>query len=226
MSIKVSKDLIHGGLADKQKSGFDPKQLRKGIKVEMEHTKNPDLAREIAQDHLSEDPKYYDHLEKMEQKYSKAYVLASIYFECAKFAQDQTNTPNITIQPGRPEANCALDILKRWKPGYFIGVRNIVIGPSPNYGYVESGPDKDPTVIYINADRIVNESGQQRGKAAAIATARVIAHEKGHVDSFDEGQGFVGGETPAQAQETEFDNWLKSGGMKQIESLPSYQALS
>ncbi len=226
MSLKIAKDLIPGGLADKTKSNFDPEQLRKGISIEMEHTTSQAVAREIAQDHLSEDPKYYDHLEEMEKKYSKAYVFASLYLNHIKFSQDQTNTPNITIQPGRPETNCALDILKKWKPDYFVGVKEIVVGPSPNYGYVESGPDKDPTVIYINADRIVNESGQQSGKAAAIATARVIAHEKGHVASFNEHHGFVGGETPAQAQETEFDNWLKSGGMQQVESLPSYQGLN
>lgn len=225
MGIKISKDLIPGGLADHVKSGFDPEQLRKGIKVEMEHTNSLAIAKEIAQDHLTEDPKYYDHLEEMENKYKKAYKFASIYCQYIKYSQDQTNTPNITIQPGKPEANCALDILKKWKPNYFIGVKSIILGPSPNYGYVESGPDKDPTVIYINADRIVNEAGQQSGKEAAIATARVIAHEKGHVDSFDNNNGFIGGETPAQMQEQEFDNWLNSGGMQQIESLPSYQNL-
>lgn len=142
-------------------------------------------------------------------------------------AQDNsTNTPNITIQPGRPEANCALDILKLWNPNFFVGVKNIVVGPSSNYGHVESGPDKDPTVIYLNADRIVAESGgKQGGKEAAIATAKVIAHEKGHVASFNPQQGFVGGESPAEAKEQEFENWLNSGGMKQIENLPSYKNL-
>lgn len=225
MSVKLmrlAKDLIHGGRADKVKSGFDLKQLRKGIKIEMEHTNDENIAREIAQDHLTEDPKYYDHLEEMESKYVEALYFASVF---CKYAQDQVDTPNITIQPGRPEASCALEILKRWKPDYFVGVRNIVIGPSANYGYVESGPDKDPTVIYINADRIVGEAGQQSGREAAIATARVIAHEKGHVASFDAQQGFIGGETPAEAQEQEFDNWLNSGGMQQIESLPCFQSL-
>lgn len=141
-------------------------------------------------------------------------------------AQDSVNTPNITIQPGRPEANCALDILKLWKPDYFVGVSNIVIGPSANYGHVESGPGKSPTVIYLNADRIVAESGgQQGGQEAALATAKVIAHEKGHVASFNQQQGFVGGETPAESQEHDFENWLNSGGMQRVESLPSYQAL-
>jgi hypothetical protein len=141
-------------------------------------------------------------------------------------AQDSVNTPNVTIQPGRPEANCALEILKLWKPDYFVGVRSIVIGPSANYGHVESGHGKDPSIIYLNADRIVSEAGgQQGGQAAALATAKVIAHEKGHVASFNPQQGFVGGESPAESQEHDFENWLNSGGMKQVESIPSYQAL-
>ncbi|HEY9816538.1 MAG TPA: DUF5661 family protein, partial [Candidatus Obscuribacterales bacterium] len=61
-------DHIPGGLGDlKVPSDFDPKQLAKGVKVEMEHTSDPDIAREIAIDHLTEDPKYYDKLEKIEK---------------------------------------------------------------------------------------------------------------------------------------------------------------
>ena len=43
-------------------------QLKKGMKVEMEHTKDEDKAKEIAMDHLSEDPKYYIKLKKIETK--------------------------------------------------------------------------------------------------------------------------------------------------------------
>lgn len=43
-------------------------QLRKGIKVEQEHTGDLDMAREIALDHLDEFPDYYDRLEKAEEK--------------------------------------------------------------------------------------------------------------------------------------------------------------
>lgn len=144
-----------------------------------------------------------------------------------KLAQDSVNTPNVTIQPGKPEANCALEILKLWKPDYFVGVKSIVIGPSADYGHVESGPGKDPAIIYLNADRIVSEAGgKQGGKEAALATAKVIAHEKGHIASFNPQQGFVGGETPAEIQEHEFENWLNSGGLQRVEALPSYQALA
>lgn len=44
------------------------KQLHKGINVEKEHTTHENIAREIALDHLSEDPHYYDKLAKMEKK--------------------------------------------------------------------------------------------------------------------------------------------------------------
>lgn len=63
-----AKDKIPGGLGDKKKpEDFDPKQIAKGVKVEMEHTNDKDLAREIAMDHLTEDPKYYDKLETIEK---------------------------------------------------------------------------------------------------------------------------------------------------------------
>jgi uncharacterized protein (DUF433 family) len=39
----------------------------KGIKVEMEHTKDPEIAAEIARDHLYEDPKYYTKLATIEE---------------------------------------------------------------------------------------------------------------------------------------------------------------
>lgn len=62
------KDKIKGGLADASKpSDFEGPQLEKGIKVEMEHTNSKQMAKEIAMDHLTEDPKYYDKLEKMEK---------------------------------------------------------------------------------------------------------------------------------------------------------------
>jgi hypothetical protein len=51
------------------------KQLNKGIKIELEHTKNKSQAKEIAMDHIGEDPKYYDKLSKMEieEKWSQEY---------------------------------------------------------------------------------------------------------------------------------------------------------
>lgn len=47
---------------------FINEQLIKGIKVEMEHTDNPEVARKIALDHLHENPFYYEYLDKMEEE--------------------------------------------------------------------------------------------------------------------------------------------------------------
>ena len=61
-------DKLKGGLADKKKpSDFDSKQLRIGTNVEMEHTKDRQIAKEIAKDHLSEDPNYYEKIKKIEK---------------------------------------------------------------------------------------------------------------------------------------------------------------
>jgi hypothetical protein len=87
----MSKNTLKGGLSDNMtlkditnkhipkdsdKSEFNDMlkqlktQLNKGIKVEKEHTDDEDKAREIVMDHLSEDPKYYDKLSKIETKES------------------------------------------------------------------------------------------------------------------------------------------------------------
>lgn len=41
-------------------------QFKKGINIELEHTRNKKVATEIVKDHLIEDPKYYNKLEKIE----------------------------------------------------------------------------------------------------------------------------------------------------------------
>lgn len=55
-------------LAKKHKvsTKFIAKQLDKGIKIELEHTNSRKVAKEIASDHLNEDPKYYIKLAKVE----------------------------------------------------------------------------------------------------------------------------------------------------------------
>jgi hypothetical protein len=65
--LKIA-DKIPGGLSDKSKKHFDPKQLEMGQKVEMEHTNNLEIAKEITRDHLIEFPEYYTALDKMEKE--------------------------------------------------------------------------------------------------------------------------------------------------------------
>ena len=56
-----------------KKYGVDKKEvfkhLKKGIKVEREHTKIKSIASEIARDHLGEDLFYYEKLKKIEERY-------------------------------------------------------------------------------------------------------------------------------------------------------------
>lgn len=76
--IKEEISILKGGkstgmtvkdIADKHNVTVDQieKQLKKGIKVELEHTKIKEVAHKIAMDHLVELPDYYDRLEKMEK---------------------------------------------------------------------------------------------------------------------------------------------------------------
>lgn len=59
----ILEDLLKGGKGDNlDPSKVDQHELRLGIKHESEHTNNPKIAKEIALDHLSEDPKYYTNL--------------------------------------------------------------------------------------------------------------------------------------------------------------------
>jgi hypothetical protein len=62
--IKEQEQLKGGTGDNKPDSDFNSQQLEIGIKHEMEHTKNRKIAKEIAKDHLSEDPNYYKKIKK------------------------------------------------------------------------------------------------------------------------------------------------------------------
>ena len=63
-----ANEKIPGGLAKgKKPEDFNADALAKGQDVEMEHTDDPNVAREIAMDHLTEDEDYYDKLETIEK---------------------------------------------------------------------------------------------------------------------------------------------------------------
>ena len=66
---KKARKGVPGGIADKKKpSDFNKRQLDMGVKVEMEHTSDKDLSKDISMDHLEEFPNYYTELDKMEKK--------------------------------------------------------------------------------------------------------------------------------------------------------------
>lgn len=63
---RPSSDRLAGGRADgRSPRSFSAAELRAGTRVELEHTSDPSLAREIAMDHLAEDPLYYQRLKKI-----------------------------------------------------------------------------------------------------------------------------------------------------------------
>lgn len=62
MAKRMSKSLA---IPDKE---FNSDQLNKGIKVELEHTDVPEIAKAIAKDHLLECPTYYTRLEVLENR--------------------------------------------------------------------------------------------------------------------------------------------------------------
>jgi hypothetical protein len=78
--ILTEKEYLKGGLADGlsdndlAKKHNEPlkkvkKSLKRGAQVEKEHTSNPNIAREIAKDHVAElGSRYYPELDKMEKK--------------------------------------------------------------------------------------------------------------------------------------------------------------
>ena len=61
-----TKDSVIGKHNDIPDAYFDSEQLEMGIKSEMEHTDDPEVAKAIAKDHLSEDKNYYTKLKKIE----------------------------------------------------------------------------------------------------------------------------------------------------------------
>jgi hypothetical protein len=73
--LKQADDLLPGGKADhKPDSEFPPKKLIEGAQHEHEHTDNPQIAREIAKDHLQEEPNYYkEHKEKVTKRAESTY---------------------------------------------------------------------------------------------------------------------------------------------------------
>lgn len=67
--INFVEDFLNQGRAKEKgitENDVDPDELKRGIKIEYEHTSNELIAKRIALDHLAECDDYYTRLEKME----------------------------------------------------------------------------------------------------------------------------------------------------------------
>lgn len=63
-----------GGASNEKELRYDEvdeKQLKRGVEVEMEHTPDRLVAMKVALDHLAENDRYYDYLDKMERSWKR-----------------------------------------------------------------------------------------------------------------------------------------------------------
>jgi tRNA nucleotidyltransferase/poly(A) polymerase len=68
-SARTAREHIPGGRGrGRTPADFDPHQVERGTAVELEHTPDRGVAREIAIDHLTEFPDYYTRLDRMESE--------------------------------------------------------------------------------------------------------------------------------------------------------------
>jgi len=67
LATDMARFLRQGKKNERQQQAFDQEELDKGEEIEREHTDDSAIARRIAQDHLTEHPRYYTALEAMEK---------------------------------------------------------------------------------------------------------------------------------------------------------------
>ena len=121
----------------------DPKELQKGIEVEMEHTDDPVKAEQIALDHLAEDPQYYTKLATIEPEHSGDPTLTG---HMAKLARD--------LQKGLRENENNITNFK---------VKHGSEGPSHDpYGYTEYSFTKDGNsyIVHIGLVQYIKINGK------------------------------------------------------------------
>lgn len=131
--------------------------------------------------------------------------------------------PNVVVQPAEPIIDKAIKIIKRKEPNAFSGVRTINVGTGQGaLGFVESGLNKDPAVINIDANLIknkasnfdpsvsefLNQMANPEEARKVFWTTVTLYHEVAHVKDYDEQQGFPGGEGVAEAAERDIINWI------------------
>lgn len=106
-------------------------QIEKGIEIEMEHTDSEEKAVEIAMDHLSEFPDYYDRLDEMEKqakadlKEKQKDAEVDLSNKLTKKEQKQINKePSIDdkneLDPEKDNSEGTLDIMSKYMEGQIV----------------------------------------------------------------------------------------------------------
>jgi hypothetical protein len=125
------------------------------------------------------------------------------------------DSPRI-IMPGEPLVQKAVDKLLQLDPNYFKGASEIKVKEESAYGHVESGPGKDPSIIYLNVPRIKREVTEGFKKINPNATQAeideeivrqlilTITHERVHIGDLFKSQSNQSGFKPeSEAQRIE-----------------------
>ena len=113
IKVRIMGDKLPGGYGDSMPDDlFDPQDLAMGIEWEMEHTDDPALAKEIAKDHLTEDPEYYTNMmmcgidealdELLERKKKRKSVELGDYWSIVDRTMDQ-DWPGDAMTPASGE---------------------------------------------------------------------------------------------------------------------------
>jgi len=166
---------IKGGKADKMSLediarkhstfiGTIKKEFEMGLKVEREHTTDPEKAREIAMDHLVELPDYYTRLAKMEKKGEK--VLDK------KEPKEMTDAGS----SGSYEAGLSMPMMKRDIQNFKLKSKEIneMDGiPSMAYDAPIGHKQKDPLAIDNPTMKKVEEDGPILGNKKLDANANL-----------------------------------------------------
>ena len=149
-------DLLPGGQADnKNPQDFDPEALAIGTQHEMEHTADEALAREIAMDHLAEDPDYY---KKQLPELLKDGIDEINSMGTEPIAQQELD-PNLPIEPknvlSKDQLPTTIKPLKSTKhliPGQVTAPRHIVatVKGKPIVRAVGSGMKRDQDTLSPN----------------------------------------------------------------------------
>jgi len=185
------KELIKGGLADGMPDNRFPKsQLKKGVKVEMEHTDDSRVALEIAKDHLTEDSKYYDKLAKMESTFEKPkeghiYPISPSEVQEILVRMPEDNIKGLKgvefVNPKGPQEDA-------WAQ-YGRGKKKIKIFSQPIQEFNARGPQEvhNHIVTYVIPHEVGHHRALRGGKtdkSLAVAEARADANVIG-MDPFD-----------------------------------------
>ncbi len=160
-------------------SEFDSVQLAEGVKVELEHTADVQVAKQIAKAHLLESPDYYIELEKMERKLSTPKLtVEDVAAQRAAYEIYLMQNPAIADK-----------VIARMLQGDYWGAQEKFYEPFLKTWYAEQrGEDfdfieanKDFNLEYLGALAVERQEGIKRFKKLARLIDRKFTTEASHL---------------------------------------------